>query len=596
MNNFINKFEKYDFPKMGYIKIPKIIASEKEIRELKLSENYDGVELIKKLTKQKLPEWLKTNKVPPAEHSIYIDRLKHEISEVVKLKFCDYLLLVYKVIEFCKENDILNSPARGSCGGSLLLAVLGCIKINPIKHNLLFERFISSARTEIKVIDGEEYIKSESLPDFDLDSQQSLKYRINEFLEQYFPNRTAAICNVSTLQSKVAIKEVYKCIEEASEEEAKRITDMFEVVFGKVESIDDAIKHNDELRKWSEEHEKVVNVTKSLLFLKKHTSIHASGIALCNDELTECIPLQLDSNKNIVCGYTMNDAQEFSIKFDNLGIKNLNTVQDCLKMIGKKIEDIDVNDKSIYDYLNNSDCYYNVFQAEEGLGKSVMQKLKCRSVDDGILSISVGRPGSMSFLDDIIKAKEYGEVKDWGDKRINDCLASSYGVIVYQEAIMALCKVMANFTPIETNEIRKIVGKKMVDKMPLWKDKFINQSIENGFKKEVCEEVWKTFVNSGNYLFNKCLWPYTIVETKDKFKTMQEVMVGEEIKSYDIDNKQDIFVKVKSIFSNKAELYEVELDDGRKIKASLNHKFLCSDNKMRSLEIILEQKHKILTD
>ncbi len=502
MNNFADQFEKYDFPKLGFIKIPRFNISKEDIKNFKLGSKFNSSDYLAALIKHKFDEKLKNKIITELEKQKYHDRLEYEFNEINRLYFTDYILLVYHLIVFCKNNNILNSPGRGSSGGSLLLFILDCVKINPIKHNLLFERFISSARTELKEIDGETYISSGSLPDFDLDSQRSLKYKINEYISNQFPNKTAAICNISTFQTKVLLKEVLKAYEEMSEENTKEISKMIEAQFGKIESLDDALETNEDFKEWVKNHEETIKIAKSLYQLNKNKSVHASGILICNENIEDSLPLELDSEKNIVCGYTMNDAQMFGTKLDNLGLKNLDAISDCLNLINKKIEDIDVNDKSIYEFLNKTDDFYGIFQAEDGLGKSVMKALKCKNVEDLGLSVSVGRPGSVKFLTNIKDAKETNKLKDWGDDRINDTLKDSYSVIVYQENIMALCKIMANFTPVETNEIRKIIGKKL-DTMIEWKEKFINQSIKNDFKQEICEEVWQTFEDSGNYLFCK---------------------------------------------------------------------------------------------
>ena len=502
MNNFINQFEKYNFSKLGFIKIPRFEIPKEEIKNFKLKNNFNSSDYLAALIKYKFNEKLNNKIILESEKEKYYNRVEYEFNEIVRLHFTDYILLVYHLIDFCKKSNILNSPGRGSSGGSLLLYILDCVKINPIKYNLLFERFISSARTELKEIDGETYISSGSLPDFDLDSQRSLKYKINEYIDGQFPNKTVSICNISTFQTKVLLKEVLKAYEEMNEENAKEISKMVESQFGKIESFNETLKTNENFKDWAKKHEETVRIVKSLYQLNKNKSVHASGILICNENIKDCLPLELDSEKNIVCGYTMNDAQMFGTKLDNLGLKNLDAISNCLILINKKIEDIDVNDNSIYEFLNKTDDFYGIFQAEEGLGKSVMKTLKCKNVEDLGLSVSVGRPGSIKFLADIKNAKETNKLKDWGDNRINDTLKDSYSVIVYQENIMALCKIMADFSSSETNEIRKIIGKKL-DTMPLWKDKFINQSINNGFDEKICEEVWQTFEDSGNYLFCK---------------------------------------------------------------------------------------------
>lgn len=500
--SFNTNFNKYDFPKLGYIKIPKLDIPKEDIERLKLKDGpkTTSEDYLLALLKENFDVVLKQWSVE-SERKKYLERLKLEYEEIKRLLFVDYILLVYRVVQFCKKNNILNGPGRGSGGGSLLLAILGCVQADPIKHNLLFERFISSARTETKEIDGELYISSAYAPDFDLDTMASQKHRVNELLDSFFPQKTASICNISTFQSKAILKEVYKCYEDATEDEAKEISDLIEIEFGKVQRIQDAIKENPYFNKWSIDHPETIKIAQNLHELNKNISKHASGIIICNDDIENCMPIILDREKNAMVGYTMDYAQMFGIKFDNLGLKNLNVVNECLELINKKMIDIDVNDKSIYDYLNNNDTYYGVFQAEDCLGKKVMRSLKCQNINDLGLSIAIGRPGSMSFLGDILKAKNNNELNDWG-KRINDVLKNNYNCIVYQEDIMALCRVMANFTPLESNLVRKIIGKKQSDQMVLWKDKFINQSIQNGFAKEIVEKIWETFDAAGKYLFN----------------------------------------------------------------------------------------------
>ncbi len=205
------KFEKYDFPKLGYIKVPKLILSKEDRVKFDLGENYSSDIFLRKLIDIKIEEKFKNNIFPEDKKDIYLERLNHEYDEIISLKFSDYILLVYRVLQFCAENDILTGPARGSGGGSLLLRVLDITKmIDPIKHDLLFERFISAARTDIKEIDGEMYISSASLPDIDNDSQASKKHLINEFLSREFNGQSCAIANIVTLQSKALLKEVLR--------------------------------------------------------------------------------------------------------------------------------------------------------------------------------------------------------------------------------------------------------------------------------------------------------------------------------------------------------------------------------------------------
>lgn len=393
-----------------------------------------------------------------------------------------------------------NYIVHNSAAGSLLLYCLECTFIDPLYHNLLFERFISSARTNVKEISGKTYISSGSLPDVDIDSDCEKKGRINEYIQKCFPNQTAAISTFGTLQGKIILKECLKIIEEATEDQAKVAASNIEVVFGKVESLQHALKENPAFSEWAVGHEKTVKVASKLSGLIKNRSTHASGILICDSKLDDTIPMELSPDKEPVTSYDMNDSQMFGVKLDNLGLKNLTVLDYCFQYTGLKMSDIPVEDPSIYEFLNTSDDYHGIFQAEDGLGKKVMKQLKCQNTKDLSMSVALGRPGCMSFLEEVVNAKSTGKIREL-DPRIDHILRPTFGVILFQESIMALSKVMAGFTALEANDLRKGIGKKLKDKVALWKDKFINESIKNNYKKEFVEEMWKTFNASGDYLF-----------------------------------------------------------------------------------------------
>lgn len=500
--NFYSNFTSYIFPKLGYIKVPKFKIPSEDLIKFNLNSNSSSQEYLLCLADDGYNRKLKSGIIPQNKAKIYWDRILFELSEINKLLFTDYILLVYNIIRFCDNNGILNSPSRGSCGGSLLLYAIGVVKIDAIKHELLFERFVASGRTEIKEINGEKYIKSENLPDIDIDSDRELKYKINNFIQEQFPNRTCSIKTVNTLQGKSVIKEVLKCYEDFNEEDAKYVSDIIETKFGKVEQISDALVNNDKFKKWAQDHKESVELSEKINTLYKNFSVHASGIALCEEQLDDNIPIELSSTREPVSCYDMDSCQMYSIKLDNLGLKNLTSIKLCLDLIGKKLEDIDINDESIYTFLRLSENYRGIFQAEDGLGKSVMRKLQCNNIEDITMSIAIGRPGSMKFLDEILEARNEGLNKEI-DIRVKDILSSTYSVIIYQEQIMALSRRMANFTPQEADGLRKGIGKKIKEKILLYKDRFIDASIKNGYEPEFVKEMWDTFVASGDYLFNK---------------------------------------------------------------------------------------------
>lgn len=494
-------FTPYSFPTWSYIRIPQFPIADEEKMLLGLGLNCSNEEFLMNLAKSGFDQRIKDWKIQKEDFEKYFNRLNHELNEIIRLKFVDYILLVYNIVKFCRENNILNSPGRGSAAGSLVLAVLGCVQIDPIKHNLLFERFISSARTEVKEINGQIYLSSGSLADFDLDSERSKKHLIDSFIQKHFPGQTCNIKTFNKLQGKIVLKECLKVIEGASEDEAKEAADLIETKYGIVQTIDDALAENEKFKKWAASHTKTVEIAVSLNGLIKNASVHAAGVLLCSEKLDELLPVELSSDKRIISSYEMNDAQKLGIKFDNLGLKNLETVHECLDLIGKELHDIDVNDPSIYEFLNTHDEFYGIFQAEDGLGRDTLRKMKCQSINDIALSIAIGRPGSMKFIPEVLSVKETGKLKKM-DFRVANILKNTYNCIIYQENLMAISQVMGGFNPLEANQIRKIIGKKESEKMPLWKDKFISGSLKNGFDKPFAEEIWQTFEDSGNYLFN----------------------------------------------------------------------------------------------
>ena len=183
---FRSQFSKYSFPKLGYIKIPKIKIPEEDYAALNLASNADSKDYLLALAKRGFSEKLESGKIPIEKKDIYWKQAEFELGEINKLLFTDYILLVYHVIRYCRSNGILNGFARGSAGGSTLLYLIDVIGIDPIRHDLLFERFISAARTDTKEIDGETYISSESLPDVDIDSDCALKDKLNGFIDSTF--------------------------------------------------------------------------------------------------------------------------------------------------------------------------------------------------------------------------------------------------------------------------------------------------------------------------------------------------------------------------------------------------------------------------
>jgi DNA polymerase III subunit alpha len=593
---FLDRFKKYDFPLLGYIKMPKISVDEKQRKRLKLNDNPSPDDYLKALVNEGLNEKTRLGKIPESKYQEYKTRTEEELKIICDLGFASYILLVYEILRYCRENNILNSPSRGSVGGSLCCYLIKITKIDPIKHGLLFSRFLSSDRTEKKEINGDIYIKSDCLPDIDLDSEHRGKPLVKAKIEEMYPKRTVAISNVSTLSSKILIKEVLKIYYEYSETEAKNVSDMIEKSFGKVASIKKSMENNKQFQKWAEDKKEIVDICCKLQDMTRHKSVHAAGVLLCEQPVQEIIPVEYDKDGHQVCAYDMESAQMLGIKVDNLAVITLDICHDCLSLVGKTIDyfdEIDVDDFSIYNYLCSNQHYYGLFQVSEGVGKQTLVKIKPQNIDNIIDSIAIGRPGSLAFIDTYVQnSADLSKI----DPRVRDLLIETRGIIIYQETIMKLAMKMANFTPQEADKLRKGIGKKKKEIVLSMKEKFINGAVKNLYNIEFINWCWSTFEASADYSFNKCLSPDTVVEAESGYKMMFEVQKGEKIKAYNIQNKCDHFTEVIDIYENQIELYEVEMEDGRKIKASLDHKFLCKDFTMRTLREIIINNLEVVTD
>lgn len=573
-------FQKYNFPKLGYIKIPRFHISKDEEIRLKLPPNYTSGDLLKSLINQRFIEKTKSGLIPKDKKEEYKKRLQFEVEEFIKLQFTDYILLVYNIINFCKKNNIANSYGRGSCPGSCVLFVLGVTLVDPIKHGLLFERFVSADRTDIKEIDGEIYISSGSLPDVDIDSEASKKYLVNEYLNQCFNNQTCAIANYSTLQSKVLLKEVLKAYKGFDEDKASEVSGLIETRFGKVDSITKSLKKHDkpeennkEFQKWATSYTDVINICLGLEGLVKNKSVHASGILLCNDKLGEVIPLELSSDKKLVACYDMVDGAKFGIKIDNLGLKNLNIITETLELCNKKFEDIDVNDPDIYQFLNNSNDYYGIFQCEEGLGKKTLKSIKPQNIEDITISIAVARPGSCKYIDELVKSRNSGEKKKL-DPRLVDILAPTEGIAIFQEQSMKLSQKIGGFTGSQSNTLRAGIGKKKVKVIEELKPLFFEGGRKNGFSEEILENTFNDFISAGDYSFNKCIFEEETIEHETKgLVKLKDIVIGDKILGYNEDTRLDEWVTVKNIYKNKKVCVFSEAGENG-IWTSFEHKFL----------------------
>lgn len=486
--DFIDSFQKIDLPLYG-VRLPEFRVKSEHKRNLGLSEDASNTDFLKKLAYSNLPN-----------SKEYKKRLDHEFDIIEDLGFIDYIILVWLVINYCKESKIPTGLGRGSAAGSLILFLIGVTKIDPIKHNLYFERFISKIRAKKQVVDGVTYLDGSLMCDVDLDICYYNRHKVVDFLNEIFPNRISKILTFNTLSGKLLIKECGKIVNEKSEVEMTSVSALIPKVFGQVKDISEAYNEVDKFKEWCDENPEVYNIALKLRNLIKNKGVHPSGIQISHSPLSDACPLELSSDKESVSSFDMNDISQFNVKLDLLGLRSVSVVYDVCSMINKNIEDIDIEDVFIYQQLQDLRSPHGLFQIEADTNFKVCRKVKPRNSEELSAVLALARPGALQFVDQYAKYVETGQFQSI-HPFFDDILKRTGGVALYQEQLMQMAHKIG-FTLDEAEILRRIVGKKKVEEIKAWKEKIEKKCIKNNLPKEVSEVLWKILEDSANYSFN----------------------------------------------------------------------------------------------
>ena len=485
-------------------------------------DNLDSYTYLKQLVIKGLKEIFgeKVNK-------IYLDRLKYELDIINKMGFCNYFLVVWDYVRYAKENGILVGPGRGSAAGSLVSYCLNITTIDPIKYDLLFERFLNPERI--------------SMPDIDIDFEYTRREEVlNYCIDKYGIKKVAPIITFGTLGSKQVIRDVGKALNIDSKEidNFAKALDSRLSLYENYPRIKNFIKDNIELKK-------LYKIALKLEGLKRHTSIHAAGVVMSKENLDEIIPLVYHDNLYIT-GYSMEYLEDLGLlKMDFLALKNLTLINNILKEINIKFEDIPLNDEKAIKIFNDVDTI-GIFQFESGGMINFLKKFKISNFDDIVAAIALFRPGPMQNIDTYIKRKN-GLEKYEIIKPLEPILKSTYGIIIYQEQIMQIAHILANYSLAEADLLRKAMSKKKEDILLKEKDKFINQTIQNGYTKEVATDIYNLILKFASYGFNKAhsvsyaLISYKMAYLKSHYypvfmKHLLSMVIGSEIKTREYIN------------------------------------------------------------
>ncbi len=416
----------------------------------------------------------------------YAVRLKYELDVISKMGFCDYFLIVADYVNYAKDNNVLVGPGRGSSASSLVAYLLNITTVDPIKYNLLFERFLNPERI--------------SMPDIDVDFEDAkrdlvVKYCINKYGEK----KVAPIITFGTLGPRQAIKDVGRVVDG----EPKKL-DILSKLMNPFVSLNENYK-NAEVKRFLDFNKELKTIYQMAIKfegLKRHTSIHAAGIVMSKYNLDEVIPLDKSHNSFYTTGYDMDYLEEIGLlKMDFLGLKNLTLIHNILDEIPEltfdNIKDDDEQALSIFTIANT----VGIFQFESDGMMNFLKKFKPNTFEDIIAALALYRPGPMKNIDTYIRRKQ-GKIKvEYLHPDLEEVLKPTYGIIVYQEQIMQIANIMAGYSLAEADILRKAMSKKKESILLKEKDKFIKQSIERGYEENTATEVYNLILKFADYGF-----------------------------------------------------------------------------------------------
>lgn len=414
----------------------------------------------------------------------YQNRLNYELSVIEKMGFSDYFLIVWDFIRHAKKNNILVGPGRGSAAGSLVSYCLGITDIDPLKYDLLFERFLNPERI--------------SMPDIDTDFPDTYRDEIIQYVNQlYGAKHVCYISAFNTFQIKSSIRDLGRI----QKIDTLRLNEIIRMV--------EANPNYDELLQQfisRPELYKFLYIIRGLDGLPRHISTHAAGIIICSTSLDDIIPLQLGLNHVYQSQFEATDLEKIGLlKMDFLGIRNLTIIDEILKNIPdftmERLRAIPLNDKNTFSLLQKADTL-GVFQLESEGIRRVLLNLKPERFDDIVAVLALYRPGPMENIDEFI-ARRHGKPFTYEHPVLEPILKSTYGIIVYQEQIMQIAQSFANFTLGQADLLRRAISKKDEAQLKAQEAAFLNGAMNRGHSLETAKQIYRYFLKFNNYGFNK---------------------------------------------------------------------------------------------
>ncbi len=432
------------------------------------------------------------------------ERLEYELSTIHTMGYVDYFLIVWDFIRYARDHGIMVGPGRGSAAGSIVSYCLGITSIDPIKYQLLFERFLNPERV--------------SMPDIDVDFCFERRQEVIDYVvRKYGSDRVVQIVTFGTLAARGVIRDVGRVMDlpyAFVDSIAKMVPQELNITLEK------ALKMSPELRKSYEEDPQVkelVDMSMRLEGLPRHTSMHAAGVVISQKAIDEYVPLSLGSDGSVTTQFTMTTLEELGLlKMDFLGLRTLTVIQDAARLAGQSaghaidINQIDYDDKAVLDSIGTGKTD-GVFQLESAGMKSFMKELKPQSLEDIIAGISLYRPGPMDFIPKYIKGKNNADTITYDCPQLKPILEPTYGCIVYQEQVMQIVRDLGGYTLGRSDLVRRAMSKKKGDVMKKERQNFVYGNKEegvpgcvaNGIDEKTANKIYDEMIDFAKYAFNK---------------------------------------------------------------------------------------------
>ncbi|NLP17199.1 MAG: DNA polymerase III subunit alpha [Clostridiales bacterium] len=434
------------------------------------------------------------------------DRLEYELKTINDMGFVDYFLIVWDFIKYARDNNIIVGPGRGSAAGSIVSYSLKITDIDPIKYNLLFERFLNPERL--------------TMPDIDIDFCYERRQEVIDYVtDKYGKDKVVQIVTFGTMAARAVIRDVGRALD-LPYSQVDTVAKMIPSDIGI--TIEKALKINPELSRLYEEDvevKRLIDMAKRLEGLPRHTSMHAAGVVISDKSIDEYVPLTRSSDDSITTQFPMVTLEELGLlKMDFLGLRTLTVIQNAVALVNKNrdhgekldIDKIDYGDIKVYDLITSAKTE-GIFQLESSGMKSFMKELKPRCLEDVIAGIALFRPGPMDFIPKYIKGKNEAGTVSYECPQLEHILAPTYGCIVYQEQVMQIVRDLAGYSYGRSDLVRRAMSKKKEDVMIKERKTFIygNEKegipgcVKNGIPENIANHIFDEMLDFAKYAFNK---------------------------------------------------------------------------------------------